>query len=82
MSNRRSSQLRYKKALRISSFAAFMLYGASSALAQVSVLTANYDNNRTNSNTSETLLNPQSVNRSSFGKVGRRFPTSGGTLSL
>ncbi|MES1258339.1 MAG: hypothetical protein ABUS51_07905 [Acidobacteriota bacterium] len=38
------------------------------ALAQ-SVLTGNYDNARTNSNLSETLLNPSSVKTGSFGKL-------------
>ena len=40
-----------------------------SASAQVSVTTANYDNERTNSNTQETVLNPGSVNPQSFGKL-------------
>jgi len=38
--------------------------------AQVNVLTANYDTDRTNSNNSETILNPASVNSQSFGKLG------------
>ncbi len=37
---------------------------------QVNVLTANYDNDRTNSNNSETILSPASVNPRSFGKLG------------
>jgi uncharacterized protein (TIGR03437 family) len=49
---------------------------ASAASGQVSVLTANYDNNRTNSNTHETILNPQTVNSTSFGKLGT-FPVDG-----
>ena len=60
----------------ISSFAVLFLSAASNASGDVSVLTANYDNNRTNSNTSETLLSPQTVNSSSFGKVGT-FPVDG-----
>ena len=60
----------------ISCFAVVVLCAASAASGQVSVLTANYDNNRTNSNTRETLLNPQTVNSSSFGKVGT-FPVDG-----
>ena len=37
---------------------------------QVNVLTANYDNARTNSNLSETVLNPATVTSKAFGKVG------------
>src|SRR5579872_5305521 len=44
--------------------------------AQVNVLTANYDNARTNSNSSETLLNPSNVSATSFGKTGS-FPVDG-----
>lgn len=44
--------------------------------AQVSVLTANYDTDRTNSNTNETTLSPASVNVLSFGKIGA-FPVDG-----
>jgi uncharacterized protein (TIGR03437 family) len=44
--------------------------------AQVSVLTANYDNDRTNSNPRETILNPSNVNTTSFGKIGT-FPVDG-----
>ena len=39
--------------------------------AQVSVLTANYDNARTNANLEETILTPASVNPRSFGKIGQ-----------
>jgi outer membrane protein assembly factor BamB len=39
------------------------------ALAQVSVLTRNYDNQRTGANTSETILNASNVNPAQFGKV-------------
>src|SRR5260370_38551 len=45
-------------------------------LAQVNVLTANYDNARTNSNLSETILNPSSVKADTFGKIGS-FPVDG-----
>ena len=45
-------------------------------IAQVNILTANYDNNRTNANVQETTLNPQSVNSSAFGKIGT-FPVDG-----
>ncbi|MGD0436481.1 MAG: hypothetical protein ABSB86_08445 [Bryobacteraceae bacterium] len=44
--------------------------------AQVSVLTANYDNARTNANLEETILTPASVNPRSFGKIGA-FPVDG-----
>src|ERR1051326_8192158 len=40
------------------------------ACAQVSVLTANYDNARSNSNLQETLLTPPNVVPGSFGKLG------------
>jgi uncharacterized protein (TIGR03437 family) len=42
----------------------------------VNVLTANYDNQRTNANLQETVLNQQNVNSSSFGKLGY-FPVDG-----
>ena len=44
--------------------------------AQVSVLTANGDNNRTNANLSESHLTPQNVRAGSFGKLGS-FPADG-----
>src|ERR1017187_3641693 len=37
--------------------------------AQVDVLTANYDNNRTNDNLGEFVLNKSNVNPSQFGKL-------------
>lgn len=43
---------------------------------QVNVLTANYDNYRTNSNLSETTLNPNTVTPATFGKIGT-FPVDG-----
>jgi uncharacterized protein (TIGR03437 family) len=46
------------------------------ALAQVNVLTANYDNQRTNANLHETVLKPSNVNPASFGKIAR-FPVDG-----
>jgi hypothetical protein len=49
---------------------------ASQALAQVSVLTANGDNNRTNANLHESHLAPQNVRPGSFGKLGS-FPADG-----
>jgi uncharacterized protein (TIGR03437 family) len=42
---------------------------ASPAPAQVSVLTANYGNARTNANLNETVLNPLNVNATQFGKL-------------
>jgi len=53
-----------------------VFYLAATVSAQVNVTTANYDNERTNSNTSETILNPSSVNPSSFGKLAA-FPVDG-----
>src|SRR5438270_9496720 len=44
--------------------------------AQVNVLTANYDNDRTNANPQETILNQSNVNTDSFGKIGT-FPVDG-----
>ena len=41
----------------------------STAGAQVNVLTANYDNARTNSNLNETILNHANVNSGQFGKL-------------
>jgi uncharacterized protein (TIGR03437 family) len=46
------------------------------SIAQVNILTANYDGYRTNSNPSETILTPSSVRVSTFGKVGS-FPVDG-----
>ena len=48
----------------------------SSASAQINVLTANYNNQRTNANLQETVLNQGNVNASSFGKIGY-FPVDG-----
>ena len=45
-------------------------------LPQVSVLTANYDNSRTNSNLHETVLSLTNVNKDQFGKLGS-FPVDG-----
>ncbi len=42
---------------------------AGASRAQVDVLTANYDNNRTNANLSEGLLNANNVNPTQFGKL-------------
>src|SRR5271170_5282147 len=44
--------------------------------AQVDVLTANYDNNRTNANLNEVLLNTNNVNATQFGKL-YAFPVDG-----
>ena len=41
----------------------------SPAVAQVSVVTANYGNARTNANLNETFLNPLNVNATQFGKL-------------
>ena len=46
------------------------------ALAQVNILTSNYDNERTNSNLQETILNHGNVNTAQFGKLGY-FPVDG-----
>ncbi|HVN04402.1 MAG TPA: hypothetical protein VMT86_08295 [Bryobacteraceae bacterium] len=44
--------------------------------AQVDVLTANYDNNRTNANLNESILNTNNVNPTQFGKL-YTFPVDG-----
>ncbi len=48
--------------------------------AQVNILTANGNNDRTNSNLQETQLSPATVNSSSFGKLGA-FPVDGQVYS-
>src|SRR5260370_7126721 len=48
----------------------------SQSQAQVNVLTANYDNDRTNANLQETVLTQSNVNNDSFGKIGA-FPVDG-----
>ena len=44
--------------------------------AQVNILTANYNNDRSNANLQETQLSPATVSSSSFGKLGV-FPVDG-----
>ena len=46
------------------------------AIAQVNVLTANYDIQRTNANLKETILTQSNVNNNTFGKLGY-FPVDG-----
>ena len=46
------------------------------ASSPVNVLTANYDNERTNANLKETILNPSNVGQGTFGKIGS-FPVDG-----
>src|SRR6266850_2697333 len=48
----------------------------SRAQTPVSVLTANYDNDRTNANLQETILTTSNVKIASFGKIGT-FPVDG-----
>jgi uncharacterized protein (TIGR03437 family) len=57
-------------------FSAAVALAAVSLPGQVNVLTANYDSYRTNSNLSETTLNPTSVTSTAFGKIGT-FPVDG-----
>ncbi len=52
----------------------FVLVASSSA--QINVLTGSYDNQRTNSNLQETILNQSNVNTANFGKIGY-FPVDG-----
>ena len=56
--------------------AIIVLCAARLSAAQVNVLTANYDNNRTNSNLNETKLAPSAVTHAGFGKIGT-FPVDG-----
>jgi hypothetical protein len=49
---------------------------ATDGTAQVNVLTANYDNERTNANLKEVTLNPSNVSKDTFGKIGS-FPVDG-----
>jgi uncharacterized protein (TIGR03437 family) len=62
----------HKKSIRYS-FNCAILFGFflvdNSAMAQVSVLTANYGNARTNANLNERVLNPLNVNATQFGKL-------------
>jgi uncharacterized protein (TIGR03437 family) len=44
--------------------------------APVNVLTANYNNERTNANLKEVILNPSNVSKDTFGKIGS-FPVDG-----
>ena len=60
-----------QSAILIRATAAFCITALSQA--QVNILTSNYDNQRTNSNLHETVLNPRGVNSTSFGKIGT-FP--------
>ena len=46
-----------------------LLFTATFAFAQVNVLTANYDNQRTNANLQETILNPPLISSTTFGKI-------------
>jgi len=55
---------------------ALMVGSTGAVRAQVDVLTANYDNNRTNANLSEGLLNTNNVNPTQFGKL-YAFPVDG-----
>ena len=53
-----------------------VLGAPAAARAQVDVLTANYDNNRTNANLNEGLLNTNNVNPTQFGKL-YAYPVDG-----
>jgi len=56
--------------------AALLLLTAAPGYSQVSVLTGNYDNSRSNANLQETQLTPSTVAPGSFGKLGS-FPVDG-----
>jgi hypothetical protein len=53
-----------------------LLVSGARASAQTAVWTSHYDNYRTGANVEETILTPENVNRSSFGKLAR-LPVSG-----
>ncbi len=53
-----------------------LLFSATCAFAQVNVLTANYDNQRTNANLQETILTPSLVSPATFGKIAN-LPVDG-----
>jgi uncharacterized protein (TIGR03437 family) len=55
---------------------AFFATSASAVRAQVDVLTANYDNNRTNANLNEGILNTNNVNPTQFGRL-YNYPVDG-----
>jgi uncharacterized protein (TIGR03437 family) len=55
---------------------ALMVGSAGAVRAQVDVLTANYDNNRTNANLNEGILNTNNVNPTQFGKLWA-YPVDG-----
>ena len=55
---------------------ALIVGSAGAVSAQVDVLTANYDNNRTNANLNEGILNTNSVNPTQFGKL-YAYPVDG-----
>ena len=55
---------------------ALMVGSAGAVRAQVDVLTANYDNNRTNANLNEGILNTNNVNATQFGKLWA-YPVDG-----
>jgi len=55
---------------------ALVVGSAGAICAQVDVLTANYDNNRTSANLNEGILNTNNVNPTQFGKLGA-YPVDG-----
>jgi uncharacterized protein (TIGR03437 family) len=55
---------------------ALSVFSAGAVRAQVDVLTANYDNNRTSANLNESLLNTNNVNPTQFGKL-YAYPVDG-----
>src|SRR5882762_4822719 len=64
----------HKIAIRLTLFVCCLT--VSRAQTPVSVLTANYDNDRTNANLQETSLTTSNVKTASFGKIGT-FPVDG-----
>ncbi len=60
----------------LSSGVLLVMLAVAHAQAQVNILTANYNNQRTNANLSETTLAPQLIDKDSFGKIGT-FPVDG-----
>ena len=66
--------------LLLSKSAAAAVFFSVVCSAQVNILTANGDNDRSNSNLQETQLSPATVNSSTFGKLGT-WPVDGQVYS-
>jgi hypothetical protein len=72
----RSVRTAYRSTHFLSLLAMNLLFVPNVLFPQTNVLTANYDNSRTNSNLSETILSRSNVSANTFGKIGS-FPVDG-----